>query len=140
MIDIDYDPTMENFLLKTFAISSKDFQRRVWIQGIGPECDDFDENVIVFFQYSEWLLQEPDKYRLNSNQVKLIKRLVEKYAAFCDKSDLDLDYYMPERFIDFPEWTEITEIAKKVIDSFNYKYDYAEIQKRFREKNERKRE
>ncbi len=136
MNDLDYSGILEEFLSVIFSISDKSYQRRVWIQGIGPECEDYDENIMNFFDLSEMILKDPKKYNINDLQLELIKKLCEKYREFSSITD-SIDYYMPEKFINFPEWTEITEIAQKILETFNYKYDYAEIQRRFRERNEK---
>jgi hypothetical protein len=39
-------------------ISDKEYQKRVWIRGEGPECDDFDETVNYFFGEMDSILDE----------------------------------------------------------------------------------
>lgn len=38
-------------------ISDKEYQKRVWIRGQGPECDDFDETVNYFFGEMDSILE-----------------------------------------------------------------------------------
>jgi hypothetical protein len=39
------------------GIFDKEYQRRVWIRGEGPECDDFDETVCNFFQDGNGIIE-----------------------------------------------------------------------------------
>ena len=48
-MDIDREQILISVLETIKDISDKEYQRRVWIEGRGPECHDFDEAVCDFF-------------------------------------------------------------------------------------------
>lgn len=95
-------------------ISDKKYQTRVWIQGKGPEVDDFDETCCNFFGDGDPLLENYKDFGLTESQYLVLKKFRDKFRAFSD------EYYHPSEFIDTPEWNEITEMAKEVLKSFNY--------------------
>ena len=39
---------LNEFLINISHISNKEYQRRIWIKGEGPECGDFDEAICPF--------------------------------------------------------------------------------------------
>jgi hypothetical protein len=100
-------------------ISDKEYQKRVWIRGEGPECDDFDETVNYFFGEMDSILDEYKKFWITDSQYQILKKFRDKFRAFSDGHS-----YEP-LFIDTPEWSEITEMAKEVLKAF----DYPEVQK-----------
>ena len=48
-MDIDRKQILVSCLETIKDISDKEYQKRVWIRGEGPEVDDFDEAVCDFF-------------------------------------------------------------------------------------------
>jgi hypothetical protein len=96
-------------------ISDKKYQKRVWIQGEGPEVDDFDETCCNFFGDGDPLLENYKEFGLTESQYLLLKKFRDKFRAFSDKC------YHPSEFIDTPEWQKITEMAKEVLKAFDYK-------------------
>ena len=104
------------FLLKKVAdISDKEYQKRVWIQGQGPEVDDFDETTCHILHEGEAVLKNYREFQVTELKYRLLKKLILIFRIFSDNNDF------PEEFIDTPEWTEITEMAKEVLQAFNYK-------------------
>ena len=104
-----------NFVIgRVSDVADKDYQRRVWIKGEGPECDDFTETVCQFFDLADPLLEKYKEYHLPENQYQILKNFRDEFEAFSNKNDY------PEVFIDTPEWTRITEMAKEVLKAFNY--------------------
>jgi hypothetical protein len=94
-------------------ISDKEYQRRVWIKGEGPECDDFDETVCNFFGDGDPILENYKNFGVTEAQYKLLKKFRDEFRTFADKNNY------PEEFIDTSEWTRITEMAKEVLKAFN---------------------
>lgn len=101
-------------------VSSKEYQKRVWIEGKGPEWDDFDETSMYILDEGDSLLQERKYLDITEQQYNLLKTFWDEYEIFCDKTDPE--HYLPELFIDTPEWTKITELAKEVVKAFDYHY------------------
>ena len=113
-MEINRKQIMETFIRIMDHISDKDYQKRIWIRGEGPECDDFDETCCYFFDIGDPILQKYKDYGLTEYQCRLLKKLRHKFSAFSD-----VHSYEPE-FIDTPEWNEIAEMAKDVLKAFNY--------------------
>ena len=58
-------------------------------------------------------------YPLTDAQYRILMAFHQEFNAFCRGPRFE--YYLPELFIDTPEWTKITERAKEVLKAFNYK-------------------
>jgi hypothetical protein len=107
-----------NFVLKlVYNISNKDYQKRVWIRGEGPECDDFSETVNHFFNECGPLLDEYKDFRLTNSQYITLKTLYDEFDNFLDLPSL----YDHIDFISTPEWENVMEKAKDVLQEFNYR-------------------
>ena len=96
------------------GISDKEYQKRVWIHGEGPECDDFDETCCNFFGDGDPLLENYKAFEITEHQYTVLKKFRDRFRAFSDEN------YWPHEFIDAPEWEKITEMAKEVLKAFNY--------------------
>ena len=97
-------------------ISDKEYQRRVWIRAEGPECDDFDEAVNYFFDDGDPILKNYKDFWITDSQYQILKKFRDKFEVFAD------DNHWPPFFIDTSEWHQITEMAKEVLQAFDYKY------------------
>ena len=106
---------LDSFLENLAGISDKEYQKRVWIEGRGPECDDFVETVCDFFDLGEYIFDNYEGYNITEPQQKILNEFRKEFKAFSDEKDF------PEKFIDTPEWTKITEMAKEILKVFNYK-------------------
>ena len=122
MIDDGKKTWLNTVLCRIQGVSDKAYQKRVWINGIGPECDDFDETSEYILGDARDILKEYPLFGITNQQYHLLKKFRDEYEAFCDLPDLI--YYIPERFIDTPEWTRLTELAKEVIKAFDYHYEF----------------
>ena len=104
-----------NFLLERVAnIANKEYQKRVWIRGEGPEVDDFDETVCHFFQEGDSILDEYKDFGITEIQHTLLKKFRDEFENFPMRHD------WPGKFIDTPEWEKIISLAKDVLDAFQY--------------------
>lgn len=56
-MNADKDQILETFFRVLGHISDKDYQIRVWIEGVGPEVDDFDETCCYFFVEADSILK-----------------------------------------------------------------------------------
>ncbi len=102
---------LESILDTIKGISDKEYQRRVWIRGEGPEVDDFDETC-NFFCDVDPILEKYKDFRITENQYQILKKFRDEFRKFSDDNNL------PQLFIDTPEWTRITLMAKKVLEVF----------------------
>lgn len=105
---------IKQYLETIHHISDKEYQKRVWIRGEGPECDDFDETVNYFFGEIDSILEEYKDFWITENQRQILKKFRDQFRIFSDENS------WPPEFIDTPEWDEITKIAKEVLQAFNY--------------------
>ena len=108
------DPALEALLEEIISIADKDYQRRVWIRGEGPECDDFDEAVCRYSNAADSIFEEYIECGISDVQLDLLKKFHEEFKKFWKQNDL------PQLFIDTPEWNKIVLMAKEVLQSFGY--------------------
>jgi hypothetical protein len=118
-MDIDRKQILASCLEVIAGISDKEYQKRVWIRGKGPEVDDFDETVCNFFQDGNGIIQNYKDFGVTDNQYQLLIKFRDEFDAF--RRGPALKYYSPQEFIDNPEWTKISEMAKEILKAFNYK-------------------
>jgi len=105
-----------NGLLDDIAdVSDKEYQRRIWIRSEGPECDDFTEIICRYSSSADIIFENYKTYGISEIQLQVLKQFHEAFKKFWANNDL------PQLFIDTPEWTKITLMAKKVLEVFNYR-------------------
>jgi hypothetical protein len=95
----------------------KEYQKRVWIRGEGPEVNDFDETVCEFFDNGNPVLNEYKECGITDSQYQILMRFRDRFRAFADEHS-----YEP-LFIDTHEWNAIVDMAKEVLKAFDYKND-----------------
>jgi adenosine deaminase len=49
MNDEDRKNIIRQLLNRVYGVSSQEYQERVWLKGLGPECDSYDETICNFF-------------------------------------------------------------------------------------------
>lgn len=106
---------LESVLETVEGISNKEYQKRVWIAGKGPEVDDFDETCCNFFGDGDPLVEGYRDFDLTKDQYKILKKFRDEFRVFADEN------YWPTEFIDTPEWDKITKMAEETLKAFNYK-------------------
>jgi hypothetical protein len=99
-------------------ISDKEYQKRVWIRGEGPEVDDFDETVCNFFQDGDGIIKNYKDFGLTEHQYQLLANFRDVFDKFVMESKHYPSPYFPDS-IDTPEWGKIMEMAKEVLLAFN---------------------
>jgi hypothetical protein len=113
-MEINRRAVLESFLENIYRISNKEYQKRVWIDGVGPECHDFDEAVNDFFGDGDPILKNYQDYGLSQSQYRLLKKFRDEFRIFADEND------WPPEFIDTPKWAGIIDLAKDVLKAFKY--------------------
>jgi len=104
-----------NFVLERVSnISDKEYQKRVWIRGEGPECDDFTETVCHFFDDGDPIIENYKDFEITDSQYVLLTKFRDEFRGFSRKYDF------PQEFIDTPEWAKIMKLAKEILKAFNY--------------------
>ncbi|MGB7127742.1 MAG: hypothetical protein WBD50_01460 [Candidatus Rhabdochlamydia sp.] len=117
-MDTDRKQILTSCLKIIKGISDKEYQERVWIRGEGPEVDDFDETVCNFFQDGNGIIQNYKDFGITDKQYHLLVKFRDEFNDFCRGPALE--YYLPQLFIDTPEWEKITEMAKEVLKAFKF--------------------
>jgi hypothetical protein len=112
--DKDRNYILNEYLRNISHISDKEYQIRVWIEGLGLEVNDFDETVCHFFDDGDPILKNYKEYKITDIQCHLLKEFRDEFRVFADGNDL------PEEFIDSPEWAKIMDLAKDVLTAFNF--------------------
>src|SRR5574342_867345 len=111
---------IEGFIDIFTRIASKEYQKRIWINGEGPEVDDFDDTVNEFFVECDSILENYKDFGLTSKQYQLLANFRNVFDKFVTESKHYPSQYFPDS-IDTPEWEKITEMAKEVLKVFHYK-------------------
>ncbi len=104
-----------SFIRCVFHVSSKEYQKRVWIEGRGPECDDFEDTANFIIGDGEIILKNYRDFGINDDQFFLLNGFYSEFNFFSD------EHFFAQEFIDTPEWTKITEMAKEVLKAFHWK-------------------
>jgi hypothetical protein len=110
---------LNGYLKTIWSVTNKEYQRRVWIQGDGPEVDDYDETICRIFDDGIPILDKKDAFSLSRYQCKVIKKFHKKIMSFFDKPGIE--YYDPKLVIDNTEWTKVMDKAKDVLKAFEFK-------------------
>ena len=105
---------LSEYLRNISHIPDKEYQKRVWIRGEGPECQAFDDAVCDFFDIGEPILDDYKDFKITDSQYELLIKFRDEFREFSRK------YNLPQEFIDTPEWEKIMETAKEVLKVFNY--------------------
>jgi hypothetical protein len=105
---------LNEHLRNIYHISDKEYQRRIWIRGEGPECDDFDETCCHFFDDGDPILENYKDFGITESQYQILKNFRKQFRTFSDENN------WPHKFIETPEWATIMNLAKDVLKAFNY--------------------
>lgn len=106
---------LNNLLDIINEFSSKEYQIRIWVKGLGPECTDYDETLDFFFTDGVPIIDNYKAYGITQNQYELLRIFQQALEEFSDKN------FIPLKFIDTPEWQHIIDKAKQVLEAFDYK-------------------
>ncbi len=113
-MNINRRQILETIIRIVKHISDKQYQRRIWILGEGPEVDDFDETCCIFFGDGDPILDNYKEFGITDRQYEILKKFRDKFRVFSDEN------YWPPEFINTPEWKVIMDMAKDVLKAFNY--------------------
>lgn len=100
------------------GISNKDYQRRIWILGEGPEVDDFTETTCHFFEEGDSIIEKYADFGITTKQYKILLQFRNEFNTFVKGPRPG--GYLPQEFINTAEWTKMTNMAKDVLKAFNY--------------------
>jgi hypothetical protein len=111
---LDRQYILNEFLNNIAGISDKEYQKRIWIRAEGPECNDFDETACHFFQEGDGILEHYKDFGITDAQYQLLMKFRAAFRGFSDENDF------PEEFIESPEWKKIMDMAKEILEAFQY--------------------
>lgn len=86
-MNINRTQIIEGIIRVIDHISDKNYQRKVWILGVGPELDDFDETVCNFIGPAEDVINHYKDYNLTEFQTQILKRFHNSFVKFSKKND-----------------------------------------------------
>lgn len=115
---MDKKQIFNSFFDTIVEFSDKDFQEKIWIKGLGPECSSFEEAICHFFDEGEGIFKSYKDYGISDKNYRLLLELSKKLRAFLNKIPIQPD---PHDILIDPKWHEIQKLAKKVLITFNYK-------------------
>lgn len=110
---------LNNFIENIHGISDKEYQKRVWVRGEGPECDDFTETICHFFDDGDPILKKYKEYSITKKQYKLLCKLRNLIESFLDT--VPEIVHEETEILPNPKWHKIQKMAKEVLEVFNYK-------------------
>jgi hypothetical protein len=112
--DEDKRQILNGFIDIFTRIASKEYQKRIWVDGEGPEVDDFDNTVNDFFVECDSILENYKDFGITENQYLILKKFRDRFRNFSNENN------WPQEFIDTPEWEKITKMAQEILKAFNY--------------------
>lgn len=115
------DRNLQNLIDTINSIADSEYQDRVWVKGLGPEVDSYTETICYFFDEVEFILSNYKKYEISETQYQLILQLRDLVEAFSDEVTGIAD--PKTEILPNPEWHKIQELAKKVLEAFDYHKD-----------------
>lgn len=97
-------------------VADLEYQKRVWIEGRGPEVQDFDDFLELYVEDSEIIFPEYKSFGVTEKQYKLLKNFRDELSSFSNNPR----WYLVEEFIDTPQWNRMMNLAKEVLEAFEY--------------------
>ncbi len=100
-------------------ISDLEYQKRVWLRGEGPECDDFTELCCNFFGTMRMVEREFEKYNFTPEQSAALLNFQDAFDRFSSEHS-GIEGFVSEQEEDH-EWAEVRKQASDVLKVFNHK-------------------
>lgn len=100
------------------CLASKSFQERVWLKGIGPEVDDYNEAILMYYSSIpkiEAEALERLKTAFSEEEIQVIMKFHGVLNDFIKKNGWDLTH---KELMENQEWINVREEAKKICDYF----------------------
>jgi hypothetical protein len=107
---------LEGFMDIFTRIASKEYQKRTWINGEGPEVDDFDETVNDFFGECDSIIDHRTEFGISDAQYDLLVNFRDDFDQFIIASRKSIPY----KFINTIEWDKLRKLSETILTAFNY--------------------
>lgn len=114
--DADKKQIIKNLIKTISHAANKEYQKRVWIEGRGPECEDLDDFLDIVLHENGAIIKKWENFNLTKKQLNLLENFQNELISFARGKSRNL----PEEFIDTPEWKKIMNMAKEILKAFNY--------------------
>lgn len=114
--------TKRNVLHEIYSLlaefSDRDYQKRVWLEGRGPEVSCFADATIGFIsgvEIDHVIGVEWGQWDLPVEPLQLLREFRKKLGEYVDKSGSDppIDQVLTD-----PEWDKVSQLAARVMESF----------------------
>ena len=121
MNDIIRKKILRMLLDTVYTVSSKEYQERVWIKALGPQCDSYDETVCSFFDAAADVIKNYKEFKLTEYE----RDVLEEFWTVFDKFHYsDINTCLEQDFIYTPQWEYVMKKAQAVIKAFKHKYSW----------------
>ena len=117
--DVNKKQILNSFIENIACIADEKYQERVWVRAEGPECDDIDDTLCDFFDEG-YVLEKYKDFGITNDQYQLLITLHEKLRKFADTFEIYSSGKSTEKLIHLPQWQEIREASKKVLEAFKF--------------------
>ena len=101
-----------------FNFADKKYQERIWIKGLGPECDSYTESYIMFFEEFELIEDRNyipfEEYMISNQELEALRGFAKHLKEFEDEYGWMID----KEIIHHPEWSKIQNHALQVLKIF----------------------
>jgi len=101
------------------GLSDPFYQKRIWVEGKGPEVDSYDDAITYFSDMCELIFEAPSDYEgINGENLELLKTLYQMVM------DYDRNLHVartPEDvscILEDPKWHKIQVFARDVFQTF----------------------
>lgn len=112
--EIQQENILDKFLDKITEISNREHQKKAWILGEESVYGDFDKIVSQFRFSGAPIFEDYKKFNISDAQYDLLLKFRNKFEAFCSNNN------QPHEFSHMSEWEEIRQMAKEVLEVFDY--------------------
>lgn len=93
-MQINRQQILISLLDNIWGIADKEYQKRVWIRGEGPEVDDFDETVCNFFQDGEGVLAHYRDFGIADDQYHILMNFRDEFHSFIYSTKIGQQFRM----------------------------------------------
>ena len=100
---------MKKFLNESLRpIMDRDYQIRIWVKGMGPECSSLDEAFENLSGDLELIDKDYKSYGISEEEYKILKNLEKEFDHFYYNTNFEND----SEIIDSPVWNKVRQLAR----------------------------
>jgi hypothetical protein len=96
--------------------SDKEYQKRVWLEGKGSECESYDEAFMFFCETYDDIREIYKNFGFSEEQNELLEAFYKKIDEYDENAPRDYAAILND-----PKWNEICQFAKKVYEALKEK-------------------